>query len=246
MKKLILLLVLLTTASFGADYHSPYDPGAARSDLNNVTPATGRAALELGTMAVATATDYVATSSLAARVDTINASFTGDIDVAGDVGAATVNGVAPLTAAEKTQALVGGYFVSATQAASQTFTTGGYAVASFAAELSDISGSFAASAYTAVASGVYNVTVSIEIANPATEGHGIALKLYKNGVAIAPIIGYCLRAGTTTTTQKTFAISVLLTAGDTIDIRAVAVGTNTNTSSTNVVNWIQVSRMGAV
>lgn len=40
-------------------------------------------------------------------VELKNASFTGDIDVTGDVGATTVNGVAPLTAAEKTQALVG-------------------------------------------------------------------------------------------------------------------------------------------
>jgi hypothetical protein len=107
MKKLIFLLVLLTTASYGADYHTPYDPGAARNTLSNVTPATGRAALGLGTMAVATSTDYVATSALALRLDTTNASISENLDVTGDVGAATVNGVAPLTAAEKTQALVG-------------------------------------------------------------------------------------------------------------------------------------------
>jgi len=140
-KKLILLLFVLSTTlclAQGADIFSSYDPTAARSDLSNVAPATGRDALELGTMAVATATDYVATdtftghtdatgasvhglgtistkadtdyvatSALALRLDTVNASFTGDIDVVGDVGAATVNGVAPLTAAEKTQALVG-------------------------------------------------------------------------------------------------------------------------------------------
>lgn len=64
MKKLILLLVLLTTTSFGADFHSPFDPGAVRK------------------------TDQ------AARVDTINASFTGDIDVSGDVGAAKVSAAA--------------------------------------------------------------------------------------------------------------------------------------------------------
>lgn len=77
MKKLILLLVLLTTASYGADYHTPYDPGAVRK------------------------TDQ------ALRLDTTNASISNNLDVAGNVGAATVNGVAPLTAAEKTQALVG-------------------------------------------------------------------------------------------------------------------------------------------
>ena len=119
---IVVFLWALTAVAFGqANQWGPYDPGAARSTLSNVAPATGRAALELGTMAVATATDYVATdtstghtdatgasvhglgtistkadtdyvatSSLAARVDTINASFTGSIDVAGDVGAATL------------------------------------------------------------------------------------------------------------------------------------------------------------
>ena len=136
---IVVFLWALAAVAFGqANQWGPYDPGAARSDLNNVAPSTGRAALELGTMAVATATDYVATdtftghtdavgtavhglgtistkadtdyvatSALALRLDTVNASFTGDIDVTGDVGAATINGVAPLTAAEKTQALVG-------------------------------------------------------------------------------------------------------------------------------------------
>ena len=107
MKKFLVIFLLIAAICSAASFETKRDYGAARKNFSNVTPATGRAALELGTMAVATATDYVATSSLAARVDTINASFTGDIDVTGDVGAATVNGVAPLTAAEKTQALVG-------------------------------------------------------------------------------------------------------------------------------------------
>jgi hypothetical protein len=77
MKKLILLLVLLTTTSFGADFHSPYDPGAARSTLSNVDPATGRAALELGTMAVATATDYVATDTFTGHTGATGASVHG-------------------------------------------------------------------------------------------------------------------------------------------------------------------------
>lgn len=101
MKKLILLLFVLSTTlclAQGADIFSSYDPTAARKNLSNVTPATGRAALGLGTMAVATATDYVATSSLAARVDTVNASFSGDIDVIGDVSAATVKATAYDTA----------------------------------------------------------------------------------------------------------------------------------------------------
>jgi hypothetical protein len=81
--------------------------GVAANDLSNVTPATGRSALGLGTISTKAATDYVATSALALRLDTTNASISNNLDVAGDVGAATVNGVAPLTAAEKTQALVG-------------------------------------------------------------------------------------------------------------------------------------------
>lgn len=78
------------------------------------TDATGASVHGLGTISTKAATDYVATSSLAARVDTVNASFSGDIDVVGDVGAATVNGVAPLTADEKTQALVGSTTVAHT------------------------------------------------------------------------------------------------------------------------------------
>jgi hypothetical protein len=107
MKKLFTLLLVLITCSVSAIDMGPYDPGAARDSLSNVTPATGRTALGLGTMAVATSTDYVATSALALRLDTTNASISNNLDVAGNVGAATVNGVAPLTAAERTQALVG-------------------------------------------------------------------------------------------------------------------------------------------
>jgi hypothetical protein len=73
-KLLILLLLLVTSVTWGSDWVNPYDPCAARNTLSNVTPATGRAALGLGTMAVATATDYVATSALALRLDTVNAS----------------------------------------------------------------------------------------------------------------------------------------------------------------------------
>jgi len=96
MKKLLtIVLVLLACVSFAqSNYHTPYDPGAARNTLSNVTPATGRAALGLGTMAVATSTDYVATSSLAERLDTTNASISNNLDVAGDVGAAKVSAAA--------------------------------------------------------------------------------------------------------------------------------------------------------
>jgi hypothetical protein len=64
MKKLIFLLVLLTTASYGADYHSPYDPGAVRK------------------------TDQ------ALRLDTTNASISENLDVVGNVGAAKVSATA--------------------------------------------------------------------------------------------------------------------------------------------------------
>jgi len=43
--------------------------GIADTSLSNVVPATGRAALELGTMAVATATDYVATDTFTEHTD---------------------------------------------------------------------------------------------------------------------------------------------------------------------------------
>jgi hypothetical protein len=88
MKKLLTLLLVLIACSVSAIDMGPYDTGAARkSDLD----------LKLnldGTNAPTT-------------IQLINASFSGDIDVAGNVGAATVNGVAPLTAASQSQALVG-------------------------------------------------------------------------------------------------------------------------------------------
>jgi hypothetical protein len=71
------------------------------------TGATGASVHGLGTISTKAATDYVATSALALRLDTTNASISNNLDVAGNVGAATLNGVTPLTAAEKTQALVG-------------------------------------------------------------------------------------------------------------------------------------------
>ena len=80
MKKLILLLFVLSTTlclAQGADIFSSYDPTAARKNLSNVTPATGRAALGLGTMAVATSTDYVATDTFTGHTDATGASVHG-------------------------------------------------------------------------------------------------------------------------------------------------------------------------
>jgi hypothetical protein len=107
-KKLIVIVFLLWSSAycvFGqANQWGPYDPGAARNTLSNVTPATGRAALGLGTMAVATSTDYVATSALALRLDTTNASISENLDVAGNAGAATlgITGHSTLTTASTT------------------------------------------------------------------------------------------------------------------------------------------------
>ena len=51
--------------------------GIADTSLSNVVPATGRAALELGTMAVATATDYVATDTFTGHTGATGASVHG-------------------------------------------------------------------------------------------------------------------------------------------------------------------------
>jgi hypothetical protein len=92
---LTIAFVLLACVSFAqSNYHTPYDPGAARNTLSNVAPATGRAALGLGTISTKAATDYVATSALALRLDTTNASISNNLDVAGDVGAAKVSAAA--------------------------------------------------------------------------------------------------------------------------------------------------------
>lgn len=57
------LLIVAAAAYSDQVLFSPRDPGAARKNLSNVTPATGRAALELGTMATEAKTDYVATGT---------------------------------------------------------------------------------------------------------------------------------------------------------------------------------------
>jgi hypothetical protein len=88
MKKLFTLLLVLIACSVSAIDMGPYDPGAARKS-------------DLGTISTKADTDYVATSALALRLDTTNASISNNLDVAGDVGAATVNGVAPLTQVER-------------------------------------------------------------------------------------------------------------------------------------------------
>ena len=84
-----LAVAVMAYAAVAAPIGSPggFDPGAARKDLSNVDPATGRTALDaeqagvaaahvastgtdvhgLGTMAIATATDYVATDTFTAH-----------------------------------------------------------------------------------------------------------------------------------------------------------------------------------
>lgn len=48
MKKILtILLVLVTVSGFAGKLNEGYDPTAARNDLSNVTPATGRTALDL-------------------------------------------------------------------------------------------------------------------------------------------------------------------------------------------------------
>jgi hypothetical protein len=86
-KKLIVIVFLLWSlayCAFGqANQWGPFDPGALRNDGSNASSAaTVRDNLGLGTMAVATSTDYVATSALALRLDTGNASFTSRVDAA--------------------------------------------------------------------------------------------------------------------------------------------------------------------
>ncbi len=82
MKRIIALILCLSlVCSYGYSQQKisdgSRDHGAARLDLSNVIPATGRAALELGTMAVATATDYVATDTFTEHTDATGASVHG-------------------------------------------------------------------------------------------------------------------------------------------------------------------------
>lgn len=75
MKKLFTLLLVLITCSVSAIDMGPYDPGAARkSDLDLKLDLDG--------------------GNAPTTIPLINASFTGDIDVAGDVGVTTISGTA--------------------------------------------------------------------------------------------------------------------------------------------------------
>jgi hypothetical protein len=71
--------------------------------------ATGSAVHGLGTISTKADTDYVATSALALRLDTTNASISKNLDVAGNVGAATlgVTGHSTLTTASATRITAG-------------------------------------------------------------------------------------------------------------------------------------------
>jgi hypothetical protein len=85
--------------------------GVAANDLSNVTPATGRSALGLGTVSTVNSPVPVANggtgkTTAAEGLEALGgASLNGSSTVA--FNASIINGVAPLTAAEKTQALVG-------------------------------------------------------------------------------------------------------------------------------------------
>jgi hypothetical protein len=144
MKKLFTLLLVLIACSVSAIDMGPYDTGAARkSDLGTMaaeastdyvatdtftghTGATGSSVHGLGTIATFASTDYVATSSLAERLDTGNASFSGDIDVTGDVGAATlgVTGHSTLTTASATAITISGTPIEIGSVASTGITVG--------------------------------------------------------------------------------------------------------------------------
>jgi len=85
--------------------------GVAANDLSNVTPATGRAALGLGTISTVDSPVPIANGGTGATSAATGLAALGGAALNGNIAvpfsASTINGVAPLTAAEKTQALVG-------------------------------------------------------------------------------------------------------------------------------------------
>lgn len=103
-----LLIASVALAAYGDQpTFGPRDPGAARQDLSNVTPATGRSALGLGTMAVEAKTDYVATGTFTGHTDdasdphgatltqtTILSDSVDGVDISAHVASAGVHGVA--------------------------------------------------------------------------------------------------------------------------------------------------------
>ena len=77
-RNLILLaaLLIVAVAAFSdTPNFSPRDPGTARKDASNITAATWRTALGLGSMATASADDYYTKTEIDASLGSISAAL---------------------------------------------------------------------------------------------------------------------------------------------------------------------------
>jgi hypothetical protein len=217
-KLLTIAFVLLACVSFAqSNYHTPYDPGAARNTLSNVTPATGRAALGLGTMAVATSTDYVATSALALRLDTTNASFSGDIGVTGRSQLTTVDILDTLshhtpltTGVRQRRDLIAAIFPT---------TASGTATAALSIDIPDV-GTSRAGAYTFRFTGFAGNNA---ISNVSTQNGGmgysgvftVIIDKIPTTLTISPVVDVYKTAGVTSAMGNRTVTNVVMTASAT-------------------------------
>lgn len=136
------------------------------------------------------------------------------------------------------------HYVFANNATSTSIPSSGYVVASFTAEVIDSEGLFADSTFTAPSSGMYMVTVSIDLTDPGAVDRGIAVRFYVNGSSTDPAIGYCLREGTGTLIRRTFSAPIYLAAGNALTIRYFGIGTAVITTNSALNNWIRICKIG--
>jgi hypothetical protein len=134
------------------------------------------------------------------------------------VTADTLNGVAPLTAAEKTQALngTGTLILADSSAGNQTIASAAWILASFTTEVYDELGEFSDSTFTAAHAGIYLVEVQVYWINSATGGYR-GIELWKNSTTLTPRL-FVDTPGAAVNTAQNLSRTVKLAANDTIKV----------------------------
>lgn len=153
-----------------------------------------------------------------------------------------VNGVAPLTAAEKSLSIGNSYYAYVATSTNVPITTD-WVLASMSASI-DADGTFSNSLYTAPATGAYLITAGFLTSSTAfTAGNGFSAKLIINGTPQARICALS-QIETTATLQAALNVAtvVQLNAGQTIGV-GLKSSTSTTLSGSANYNWIAYTRL---